>query len=125
MNKMQQQVLEFHKTFKVDHPDTPQFLSDFRMKVRYRLIKEELEEFYDAYVALDIVEAADALGDMLFVVFRAATEMGIDLEPVFDEIFRSNMTKLGANGEPIVDKLGKILKGPNYEPPDLRKVMVL
>lgn len=117
MNKMQQQVREFHQAFGAPVADTPQLLDDNRWQLRHALIHEEAGEYHEACVQGDIVEIADALGDLLYVVFGAAIEHGIDLEPIVDEIHESNMSKLGADGKPIYRGDGKILKGPNFFQP--------
>lgn len=91
--------------------------------LRVRLIREELNELRDAIAADDIVEIADALGDLLYVVTGAALVYGIDLDAVFDEVQRSNMSKLGADGHPVIREDGKILKGPNFTEPDIRGVL--
>lgn len=87
--------------------------------MRCALIEEEAREFRDAFEAGDIVALADAIADLLYVVYGAARTFGIPVREVFSEIHRSNMTKLDDNGEPILRLDGKVLKGPNFSPPDL------
>lgn len=130
MNKIQEQVDEFHVTYNVHRPGLPDaipgppaFPPQLRIDLRLKLIEEEFKELRDAIAARDIVEVADALGDLLYVVFGTAIEFGIDMEPVNDEIHVSNMSKLGAGGKPIYAANGKVLKGPNYFPPNIRKVL--
>jgi predicted HAD superfamily Cof-like phosphohydrolase len=123
MNKMQKQVQEFHEKFQVNIGATPQFPSKERVDLRFKLIEEEFKELRDAYALGDFVLAADALGDILYVVFGTGVEFGVDLEQVVDEIHRSNLTKLLPNGEPLLAENGKVLKGPNYELPDVRRVL--
>ena len=89
--------------------------------LRYDLIKEELEELKDAMAKEDIKEVADALTDILYVTYGAGHAFGIDLDKCFKESTSSNMSKLGANGKPIYNEKGKVLKGPNYFKPDLSK----
>ena len=89
--------------------------------LRYELIREELEELQEAFNAKDIIEVADALADLLYVVYGAGHAFGIDLDKCFDEVQNSNMSKLGENGEPIYNESGKVMKGPNYFKPDLSK----
>ena len=120
-----ERVREFHFTF--DHPvaEAPTLVSDKLGALRIRLIAEELAEYSEALFAGDLVEIADALGDLSYVVNGAALVHGIDLPSVVEEIHRSNMTKLGADGKPVRREDGKILKGPNYEPPNLRPILGL
>ena len=90
-------------------------------KLRLELIREEFEELTVATNAMDIVEIADALTDILYVVYGAGHAFGIDLDECYHEVHRSNMSKLGADGKPIYRDDGKILKGPNFRAPDLRR----
>lgn len=87
--------------------------------LRIDLIEEELEELKEAIVAQNIVEIADALTDILYVTYGAGHSFGIDLDDCYQEVHRSNMTKLGEDGRPIYRADGKVMKGPNYEPPNL------
>ena len=91
--------------------------------LRIELISEELNELWDACEAKDIVEIADALTDILYVTYGAAHAFGIDIDKCFDEVQRSNMSKLGADGNPIYREDGKIMKGPNFSEPNLKKVI--
>lgn len=122
-NPMQEQVREFHAAFGAPIADKPTLIPTDRASLRYKLIKEELEEYAVALRAGDLTEIADALGDLLYVVFGAAIEHGIDLAPVVDDIHRSNMSKLGDDGKPIYRADGKILKGSSYSPPDLKPII--
>ncbi len=88
-----------------------------------KLIKEELQELFVAMAEKDIVEVADALTDILYVTYGAGHAFGIDLDACFREVQRSNMSKLGEDGKPIYREDGKILKGPDYSEPDLKKVL--
>lgn len=123
LNRMQEQVREFHVAFGAPAADIPQLLDDDRWQLRHALIHEEAREYREACVQGDLVEIADALGDLLYVVFGAAIEHGIDLGPVVDEIHRSNMSKLGGDGKPIYREDGKILKGPRYFPPEIGPIL--
>lgn len=123
MNTMQAQVREFHEAFGAPVAEQPTLIPKTRGQLRHDLIHEELREYWDAIRDDDLTEIADALGDMLYVVFGAAIEHGIDLEPVVEEIHRSNMSKLGDDGKPIYREDGKILKGSSYSPPDLVSVL--
>lgn len=111
------QVAEFHRRFGVaigvplsDEPTAA---------LRLALIEEELAELRDALAASDIIAVADALADLAYVINGAALTWGIDLDAALVEVHRSNMTKMPANGQPVKHPAGKILKGPDYEPPDL------
>lgn len=93
------------------------------MELRVDLIEEELDELKVAIAVKDIVEVADALTDLLYVIYGTGHSCGIDLDDCFNEVHRSNMSKLGANGRPLYREDGKVLKGPNYFPPDLENVL--
>ena len=90
-------------------------------KLRVDLIKEELEELSKAMDEKDLLEVADALTDILYVTYGAGHAFGINLDKCFDEVQRSNMSKLGEDGKPIYNEVGKVMKGPNYFKPDLSK----
>ncbi|MGB5392701.1 MAG: nucleoside triphosphate pyrophosphohydrolase family protein, partial [Lutimonas sp.] len=95
------------------------------LQLRYELMKEENEEYLEAALNNDLVEVADALGDMLYILCGTIIEHGMQdkIEEVFDEIQRSNMSKLGENGKPIYREDGKVLKGPNYFKPDIAAIL--
>ena len=111
----------FMKTFGQEVKDNPSFSTDKINKLRIDLIKEELEELQEAMKNNDLLEVADALTDILYVTYGAGHAFGINLDKCFDEVQNSNMSKLGENGEPIYNELGKVMKGPNYFKPDLSK----
>ena len=111
----------FMKTFGQEVKTKPEFPDLDTVALRYDLIREELQELFDAMGEKDIVEVADALTDILYVTYGAGHAFGIDLDACFDEVQRSNMSKLGADGKPIYRDDGKVLKGPNYFEPDLTK----
>ena len=119
MDKVQKGVQDFHvrygclTNFKPTLPDTKVLL------LRARLIVEEAAEFMAAASNDNMVEMADALADLLYVTYGTAVVMGIDMEPVSDEVQRSNMTKDGGGK----DSGGKIMKGPKFEPPDIKGVL--
>jgi len=92
-------------------------------KLRLELIREEVEELNVGIEGMDIVEIADALTDILYVVYGAGHAFGIDLDECYHEVHRSNMSKLGADGKPIYREDGKILKGPNYFHPNLKDIL--
>lgn len=100
MNMMQRMVADFHRTFRFDGATMPTMPSDMKVRhLRIRLIDEELNEFADANSKGDIIETADALADMLYVIYGACDVYGIDIEPVFEEVHRSNMSKLWTHPE--------------------------
>ena len=89
--------------------------------LRLSLIQEELDELTKAIKENDILEVADALTDILYVTYGAGHAFGINLDKCFDEVQRSNMSKLGEDGKPIYNEFGKVMKGPKYFKPDLTK----
>ena len=99
----------------------PSFPSKKIVQLRYNLIKEELGELEVAIKDKDIIEVADALTDLLYVVYGAGHSWGIDLDKCFAEVQRSNMSKLGEDGKPIYNEHGKVMKGPNYTKPNLKQ----
>tara|TARA_A100000164_G_scaffold375653_1_gene411134 strand:+ start:3712 stop:4056 length:345 start_codon:yes stop_codon:yes gene_type:complete len=98
-----------------------EFPSEKIVKLRYDLIQEELDEFEQALKDKDLKEVADSLTDILYVTYGAGHAFGIDLDKCFDEVQRSNMSKLGENGKPIYNEQGKVMKGPKYFEPNLSK----
>ena len=98
-----------------------EFPSDKIVKLRYDLIKEELDEFDQALKDKNLKEVADSLTDILYVTYGAGHAFGIDLDKCFDEVQRSNMSKLGDDGKPIYNEQGKVMKGPKYFSPNLSK----
>ncbi len=91
--------------------------------LRINLIEEELNEFKEAVKKKDLKEAADALTDILYVTYGAGHAFGINLDKCFEEVQKSNMSKLGDDGKPIYDEKGKVMKGPKYFKPDLKKYL--
>ena len=114
-------VKKFMEVFGQEVKTKAEFPSEKIMKLRYNLIKEELDEFEQAIKNQDIKEVADALTDILYVTYGAGHAFGIDLNKCFDEVQRSNMSKLGDDGKPIYNDQGKVMKGPKYFQPDLSK----
>lgn len=115
----QELVADFHKAFDIPSNDIPTN-PDNSVKIRrLNLIAEEVCELFDAIVENDLVKVADGLADVLYVVYGTAVEYGIDLDPVFEEVHRSNMTKIG--GEKRED--GKVLKPENFSPPDIANII--
>lgn len=92
-------------------------------ELRCALVEEEVGELRAAVESDDIVGIADAVADLLYVVHGAALTFGIPVNEVFAEVHRSNMTKLGDDGEPVVRADGKVMKGPNYSPPRLEPIL--
>ena len=109
------------ETFGQEVKNKAEFPNEKIVKLRYELIKEELEELNQALNDKDIKEVADALTDILYVTYGAGTAFGIDLDKCFDEVHQSNMSKLGSDGKPIYNEIGKVMKGPNYFKPNLNK----
>ena len=114
-------VRKFMKTFGQDVKIKAEFPSEKIVKLRYNLIKEELTEFQEAVKQKNLTEVADSLTDILYVTYGAGHAFGIDLDKCFDEVQRSNMSKLGSDGKPIYNKDGKVMKGPSYFEPNLKK----
>ena len=97
---------------------------DFNTReLRLELIQEELEELSDAVADRDMIQIADALTDLLYVVYGAGHAFGLDLDECFQEVHASNMSKLGENGRPIHREDGKVMKGPGYFEPDLESIL--
>ncbi len=114
-------VKKFMEIFGQEVKTKAEFPSEKIIRLRYGLIKEELDEFEQALKDRDLKEVADALTDILYVTYGAGHAFGIDLDKCFDEVQRSNMSKLGGDGKPIYNEHGKVMKGPKYFQPDLSK----
>jgi len=113
----------FMEIFGQEVKNQASFSSDKINKLRYDLIKEELDELKVALDNKDLLEVADALTDILYVTYGAGHAFGIDLDRCFDEVQNSNMSKLDDNGKPIYNESGKVMKGPKYFKPDLTKFL--
>ena len=113
----------FMTTFGQEVKKRPSLSSDKINNLRINLIQEELDEFIEAISNKDLKEAADALTDILYVTYGAGHAFGINLDNCFDEVQRSNMSKLGNDGKPIYNEHGKVMKGPNYFKPNLNKFL--
>ena len=111
----------FMKTFGQEIKNKPSFSTKKINQLRISLIQEELDELKEAMANNDLLEVADALTDLLYVTYGAGHAFGIDLDKCFNEVQNSNMSKLGEDGKPIYNELGKVMKGPNYFKPDLTK----
>lgn len=119
-------VKDFHEAFGLGIKESPiANLSQKKLKLRYDLMAEENDEYLEAAQNDDLVEVADALGDMLYILCGTILEHGMQykIEEVFNEIQRSNMSKLGADGKPIYREDGKVMKGPNYFQPDILSIL--
>ena len=114
-------VKVFMETFGQMVRTKPQFPDEKTMKLRYDLIKEELNELEYAMKTKNLKEIADALTDILYVNYGAGFAYGIDLDKCFKEVQRANMSKLGEDGKPIFNEKGKVMKGPNYREPNLKQ----
>ena len=111
----------FMKTFGQEVKVKASFSSDKINKLRVDLIEEELKELKDAIKKKDLKETIDALTDILYVTYGAGHSFGVNLDECFEEVQKSNMSKLGQNGKPIFNETGKVMKGPNYFKPNLKK----
>tara|TARA_B100000686_G_C16805244_1_gene989533 strand:+ start:9738 stop:10127 length:390 start_codon:yes stop_codon:yes gene_type:complete len=118
-------VEKFHKAFGIEISESPiAKTSDKKIELRFRLMQEENTEYLKAAKEDDLIEVADALGDMLYILCGTILTHGMQykIDEVFDEIQKSNMSKLNKDGKPIYRKDGKVLKGPNYFKPDINKI---
>tara|TARA_A100001015_G_scaffold208718_1_gene233577 strand:- start:368 stop:760 length:393 start_codon:yes stop_codon:yes gene_type:complete len=119
-------VTAFHQAFGLNVSTNPTVdLPEEIKKLRYNLMKEENEEYLEAIKNDDLVEVADALGDMLYILCGTIISHGLQdkMESIFDEIQRSNMSKLDSNGKPIYREDGKVMKGPHYFKPNIAAIL--
>ena len=116
-------VKKFMQTFGQEVKTKASFPDDKIVNLRYSLIEEELSELKTAFNKKDINEVADALTDILYVTYGAGHAFGINLDKCFSEVQNSNMSKLGDNGKPIYNEYGKVMKGPKYFKPNLKKFL--
>ena len=119
-------VKKFHEIYKLNYKKKPTAkLNDEKIELRFNLMAEENQEYLEAANNNDLVQVADALGDMLYILCGTIIEHGMQdkIEEVFDEIQRSNMSKLGNDGNPIFREDGKVMKGPNYFKPNISKIL--
>ena len=126
MQKQLNAVKLFHETYGLGVSEEMKAdLGTLKNELRFNLMKEENEEYLEAVQNNDIVEVADALGDMLYILCGTILEHGLQhkIEEVFDEIQRSNMSKLGGDGKPIYREDGKVMKGPNYFKPNFEEIL--
>ena len=124
MKKQIDDVKKFHESFGITNNDAPTLNKESFM-LRFNLMKEENDEYLNACKEGDLVEIADALGDMMYILCGTILSHGLQykIEEIFQEIQSSNMSKLGKDGEPIYREDGKILKGPNYFKPNIPKIL--
>ena len=113
----------FMDTYGQEVKSNAEFPNKNIVNLRLNLIKEELEELQEAIKQEDLLEVADALTDILYVTYGAGHAFGIDLDNCFDEVQKSNMSKLGADGKPIYNQSGKVMKGPKYFKPNLKQFL--
>jgi len=118
-------VKTFMNTYGQEIRDNASFPDKKIVQLRIDLIQEELNELKDAINNNDIIEVADALTDILYVTYGAGHSFGINLDKCFNEVQDSNMSKLDENKQPIYNDNGKVMKGPNYFPPNLKKIIEL
>lgn len=126
MKKQLNHVEKFHDTFGIPNEYTPKAtISNDLIDLRFKLMAEENEEYLEAAKNGDLVEVADALGDMMYILCGTILSHGMQhkIEEIFEEIQRSNMSKLGEDGKPIYREDGKVLKGPNYFKPNIAKII--
>jgi len=123
MNPMQVKVKEFHDAYDLVQMDGPAIPPADVVRLRLHLIDEEAAEFREASEAGSLPEAIKELCDLLYVVLGAANAYGIDIEPFFAEVHRSNMTKLWPGGEVRKNALGKVLKPPTYSPAQIEPIL--
>ena len=116
-----EEVRIFMKTYGQEVKTKPMIPKESVAQLRYKLIKEELDELQNAIEGKDLLEVADALTDILYVTYGAGHAFGIDLDKCFVEVQQSNMSKLGDDGQPIFNEHGKVMKGPNYSKPNLKQ----
>lgn len=119
-------VAKFHDAFGIESAESPSVnISEQTILLRHNLMKEENEEYLVAAQKKDLIEVADALGDMLYILCGTILSHGMQhkITEVFEEIQRSNMSKLGPDGKPIFREDGKVLKGPNYFKPDIAAIL--
>ena len=118
-----EKVAQFMKACDQQVVETPQMPDEFTTSLRLHLIHEEVHELVEGIRNRDIVEIADALTDILYVVYGAGHAFGIPLDKCFDEVQRSNMTKVMPNGKVLKNAEGKVMKPDTYEEPNLEKIL--
>lgn len=126
MKKQLKQLWDFQSAYNSTRNTKPTLIDPSESMLRYELGKEELVEYLEACNNDDLVEITDSLADQLYILLGTMVAHGMQdiIEDVFDEVHRSNMSKLGVDGNPIYREDGKVLKGPNYTPPNISKFLV-
>ena len=118
-----EKVKEFMNTFGQEVKNNAEFPNEKIIELRKRLIDEEFNELKEAIEDNNIIEVADALTDILVVTYGAGAAFGINLDKCFEEVHKSNMSKLSEDGKPIYNEIGKVMKGPNYFKPNLKQFL--
>ena len=117
-------AISFHEVFDLPRQASPNVgIDESLARLRIALLEEEVGEFADAVAAADLVAIADALADIVYVAYGTAVTYGIDLDMVLGEVHRSNMSKLGTNGQPLIRADGKVIKSDQYVPPDIAGIL--
>lgn len=120
-----EKLWEFHEVYNAVRQRTPAFADEKTREMRLKILLEEFEEYKEAEKNNDLVEVADALADIIYIAIGTAVAYGLPMDEIFNEVHRSNMSKLGADGKPIYREDGKVLKGPNFTPPDISNIIKL
>lgn len=123
MKNPQDALWEFHSAFDLTRSEVPGLPDQKTRELRVKLLREEWEEYLEGEADDDIVEIADALADMVYIAYGTAVAYGIPLDKVFEEVHRSNMSKLGPDGKPIYREDGKVLKPESWSPPDISSIL--
>lgn len=119
-----EKLVEFHEAFELGFPESPELPEDIETrKLRIRILVEEFEEYLEGEENNDIIEIADALIDIIYVAYGTGVEYGLPMDKLFNEVHRSNMSKLDENGNPIYREDGKVMKGENYTPPKVKEII--
>lgn len=118
-----EKVKKFMQAVSQETPDSPKWPDQNTLDLRESLQEEEHKEYKDAVRARNLKEVADAIVDQLYVIYGTGAAFGLPIDQMFDEVNRSNMSKLGEDGKPILSENGKVLKGPNYSPPNLSQFL--
>jgi predicted HAD superfamily Cof-like phosphohydrolase len=119
----QDAVRDFHTAFDLTRSEVPGLPSTAIRDLRIKLLKEEWEEYLEGEATNDLTEIADALADMVYIAYGTAVAYGKPLDKVFDEVHRSNMSKLGPDGKPIYREDGKVMKPANWSPPNINAAL--
>ena len=119
-----EKLIDFHKSFEINIEKNPIIPGEARCKLRQKLLEEEVNELKTAWKSEDIIEVADALADIQYVLLGTVLEFGLQdyFSDLFNEVHRSNMTKLDENGKPLRRSDGKVIKSELYKPPRIDKI---